>query len=197
MRPDLHMTLVNFRLYLENIILSSPKSSLFSSRRSQWDSLSCWQFPAVFPEPSTSALLDFSFLFRGFVPIDLVNFLSAFFKQADVLDVLGEAIYLAQLSFRSYTWFSSCSEFKRLEAHYHLVRNFNEGIVPSSPPLRPGSNSSRGSVSLPRDIVSRAPPSLTCPDNWVRWIGSYLSSGSKHILEGFRLRINVSFTFSL
>jgi hypothetical protein len=173
-RPDLHMTLINFKVFLESFIRSSERSRLFPSNQARWDALSCWLVPTVLsPSMAVSpTILDFSFLIRGFIPLSLVEFLSLFFSKREVLELLSVAVCWAQSAFRSHTWLSRCTEVKRRESFYHLVRDLNEVVSTS---------------------VTRSPHGspLAPPVQWKEWLGGMLSSGSRFIMEGFRLYANI------
>src|SRR5277367_6485228 len=173
-RPDLHMTLINFKLFLESFIRTSPRSHLFATHMARWDALDCWLVPSGF-SPSIAVspiILDFSFLLRGFIPLSLVEFLSIFFSKRDVLELLSVAVCWAQSAFRSHTWLSRCVEVKRRESFYHLVRDLNEV----------------GSTSVTRSSHGFPPAP---PVQWKDWLSGMLSLGSRFIMEGFRLYANI------
>ena len=69
-----------------------------------------------------------------------------------------------------------------MEVFHNLVRNYNVGRDPSAFSLF-SSSFKNSSFSVPSVSVSNC---------WIGWMGDLLSSGSRHILEGFRLHINAS-----
>ena len=135
--------------------------------------------PAFSDSPES---FDFSFLFRGFVPLELVGFLSVFLTKPELFRAISTAVYETHSFFHSHTWSTRCAEVKDLEVFHNLVRDYNAGCDPSAFSLFSSSFSSL-SVSV---------PSVSVSNSWVGWIGDLLSSGSCHILEGFRLHINAS-----
>jgi hypothetical protein len=172
---------VNFKLSLEQCILSySNNASLFPSLRSRWDALDCWQLPPYSPmspsDATSSPVIDFTWMVRGFVPLTLSRFLSLFFNKKDLSLLLNCAIYDMHVSFRSDVWIPRCLAVKEIEPRYlELTR------VPADDDFSSSSSVVADSFCL---LSSRS---------WIGWLGRMLSSGSSHLTEGFRLRANISF----
>jgi len=192
MRPELHVSLIAFKQHIEKNIrcISATSSALLDSQLSRWDSLDCWKFPSDLLSDSPSCILDYSLLFRGFIPLQLVTFLSSFFNKKELRSVLCDAVYYTQYNFRSRTWLSRCQEVKRLEPMYFELKEFNHGRLTSSQISSASSAANLGS-SLPLSPVASG--SSARPTRWIGWISGLLSSGAREMMEGFRFRINISF----
>ena len=113
----------------------------------------------------------------------MVEFLSVFLTKSELFRAISTAVYETHSFFHSHTWSTRCAEVKDLEVFHNLVRDYNVGRDPSAFSLFSSSSFSSSSFSVPSVPVSNC---------WIGWIGDLLSSGSRRILEGFRLHINAS-----
>src|SRR5277367_114101 len=192
-RLELHVSLIAFKSHIELAIrsLSASAFALLDSHLSFWDSLDCWKFPSDLIPDTSPTVLDYSFLFRGFIPLQLVQFLSSFFNKKALRGVLSDAVFFTQYNFRTHVWLSRCCEIKRLEPMFFELKEFNLGRVSSVQASSSGSLNNILGPSLP--LSPNASGSSSASNRWVGWIGSMLSSGAKELMEGFPLRINISF----
>ena len=71
------------------------------------------------------------------------------------------------------------------------LKEFNLGRVSSGLVSSPGPFTNVLGSSLP--LSPNASGSSSASNRWIGWIGGMLSSGAKELMEGFPLRINISF----